>query len=283
MPVYPISFSIPESKITDMVPVKTKQFGHIVPGDTSTYIFQDEAGYRQDYQTSVFGHTCKKGGWDCLRHYEILANGSIPYFKDLAECPAKTMTHLPKDIILKAMSSSTPDVYIPELLEYTRKHVTCRAMAQYVFDSVGVPEPKRVLFLSNNPLPDYLRCLTLIGMKQILGSSCVESVFVPHIYEDYPDPSTLYGRGFTYSRILPTSAKPPPLHLDDLRSGSFDLIVYGSLHRGMPYWDEVTRTYPPNRVILLCGEDCDSQSPKHTCHGADLANNGFHVFIRELS
>lgn len=283
MPVYPISFSIPESKIVDAIPRKTKEFGHVVPGDASTYIFGNEESYRKDYQASVFGRTQKKAGWDCLRHYEILANGCIPWFKDLDQCPSQTMTHFPKVLVYESMVSDTPESYIPRLLDYTRTHLTCRAMAQYVFDTVGCSHPRKVLFLGGDPSPDYLRCLTLIGMKQILGNQCMESVPVPHIYEDYPTPQSLYGKGFTYSRILPVSAKPPLIHINDLRNGSFDLVVYGSLHRGMPYWDEVTKSYPPERIVLLCGEDCDDTEHGHTCSGQDFARRGFHVFVRELS
>lgn len=284
MPVYPISFSIPESKIVADVPTKPRQFAHIIPGDTSTYVYSDEESYYKGYQESVFGRTCRKGGWDCLRHYEILANGCIPWFDQLEGCPTNTMFRFPKDNVLSAMKSETPEKYIPELLDYTRKNLTCRSMAQYVFDTVGCPSPKRVLFLGGNPNPDYLRCLTLIGMKQILGSQCMEWVVIPHIYEDYPTPSTLYGKGFTYSRSLPVSAKPPPIHIDDIRNGIFDLVVYGSLHRGFPYWNEVSHAYSPDRVVLLCGEDCDDPDQlKHTCTlGNELAQRGFHVFIREL-
>lgn len=283
MPVYPISFSIPESKLVDSVPIKTKRLAHIVPGDLSTYVFQDEASYRHDYQTSVFGKTCKKAGWDCLRHYEILANGAVPWFDRLEDCPKNTMTHFPKEIVANAMTSETPEQYIPELLEYTRRHLTCRAMAQHVLDTVGCPNPKRILFLGSNSGPDYLRCLTLIGMKQILGPACADSVHVPHIYEDYSSAKTLYGKGFTYSCVLPVSAKSPLVHLDELRDGSFDLVVYGSFHRGLPYWDEVNRVYPPSKIVLLCGEDCDYGGSVHICNGAALGEKGFHVFIRELA
>lgn len=284
MPVYPISFSIPESKITNSLPLKSKTFAHIVPGDTSTYIFQEEDAYYNDYQSSVFGKTCKKSGWDCLRHYEILANGCIPHFDRLDECPKNTMTHFPKDLVAKAMSSETPDEYIPELLEHTRKHLTCRAMAQYVFDTVGCPTPKRVLFLGGDARPDYLRCLTLIGMKQILGSACSDSVYIPHIYDDYADLAGLYGKGFTYSRAIPAAAKPSLVDIDELRNGAFDLVVYGSIHRGLPYWNEVSSAYPPHKIVLVCGEDCDApDSRHHSCFGNDYAKNGFHVFIRELA
>lgn len=259
----------------EAVPSKTKNYAHVVPGDPKTYIFGTEAAYAADYQSSVFGYTWKKGGWDCLRHYEILANGCIPWFRDLASCPADTLTHFPKDLVREAMESDTPEAYIPQLLDYTRTHLTCRAMAQYLLDTVGCPRPARVLMLCSDSQPDYLRCLTLIGLKQILGNRCAESVYVPHIYRDFRNASTLYGKGFSYSCILPVSAKPPPIHIDELRNHSFDLIVYGSVHRGLPYYDEIRTVYRPNEIIMLCGEDtCENcparMHPEHPC------------FIREL-
>jgi hypothetical protein len=272
-----MSFSIPESKIVDTVPPKTKTFAHIVPGDLSTYIFREEDAYRQDYQTAVFGKTWKKGGWDCLRHYEILANGCIPHFDRLNECPTNTMTHFPKEIVAKAMVSETPKDYIPELLEYTRKHLTCRAMAQYVLTTIGCPSPKRVLFLSQAPHPDYLRCLTLIGFKQILGANCVDAIHVPHIYEDYESPERLYGRGFSYTQIVPVSSKSPHLDIEDIRSHSFDIVVYGSTHRGLPHWDLVHSVYSPSEIVLLCGEDVEPSNTPHI-----LGERGYNVFIREL-
>lgn len=284
MPVYPISFSIPEQKLVSEVPDKTKQFADIIPGDVSTYRFETEEAYRADYQQSVFGRTQKKAGWDCLRHYEILGNGCLPWFQDLERCPVRTMTHFPKRLVLDAMRSETPTESIPELLEYTREHLTCRAMAQYVLDTVGCPSPNRILYLGDRSDPDYLRCLTAIGFKQLLGSACVDSVGLPHLYDDYPTPASLYGRGFTYSRTVPVSAKPPLVTMDEVRAGSFDLVIYGSLHRGLPHWTEVTRAYPPHRIVAFCGSDCDSHSPVHTCQeGAALSSLGLNVFIRELS
>jgi hypothetical protein len=35
-------------------------------------------------------------GWDCLRHYEILASGAVPYFTGVEDSPHDVMTSLPK-------------------------------------------------------------------------------------------------------------------------------------------------------------------------------------------
>ena len=169
MPVYPISFCIPEQNIVSSPPTKTKRMATVVPGNPSTYVFADQTSYYADYQASVFGKTCKKGGWDCMRHYEILANGCIPWFENLDACPPNILTHFPKDLVKQAMASPDPTSFIPALLDHTRKHCTTRAMAQYVLDKSGHPSAKRVLFLSEKPKPDYLRDMLLIGFKEILG------------------------------------------------------------------------------------------------------------------
>ena len=111
--IYPISFSIPKCKIVKKVPNKTKWFGNCIPGDVSTYIFNNERDYYNDYSSSVFGHTKCKGGWDCMRHYEILASGSIPDFRDLYNCPKEILTSLPKDLIFRAMQELGPHIKEP--------------------------------------------------------------------------------------------------------------------------------------------------------------------------
>lgn len=251
----------------------------IIPGNLSTYTFTDEKSYYEDYATSVFGQTCKKGGWDCMRHYEILANGCIPWFEGLNDCPENTMTHFPKKLVKEAMTSSNPESFIPELLEYTKTHLTTKAMAQYIFNTVDCPNPKRVLFISSDPSPDYLRCLTLSGMKELLGKNCSESPHIPHIYDDYGQTDKLYGKGFSYTGSVSAELKTTSTHIDELRNHAFDLIVYGSLHRGMPYYDEVMKVYKPSEVILLCGEDIHVDK---NCFGLEFAKKGHPVFIREL-
>lgn len=97
-----ISFSIPEEKIVKHLPQKTKLFPkHIVdvevakriPGSTTSYAFESEAEYYSDLQTSKFGITTKRSGWDCLRHYEIAANGCVPCFRNLDKKPKTCAPH----------------------------------------------------------------------------------------------------------------------------------------------------------------------------------------------
>lgn len=278
MPVYPLSLSIPEANIVEQVPEKTKKFAHIIPGKLSTYIFSDMASYYRDYQTSVFGRTCRKGGYDCMRHYEILGNGCIPWFEGLETYPSTVMTNFPKTTVLEAMESNTPEDYIPDLLEYTRTHLTTKASANYIFKTID-KTPRRVLFLGGDPSPDCTRDLLISGMKEVLGKGCAESVYVPHIYSDYGDMSSYYGKGFTYAKSVDPALKPDLVPVADVFNHAFDLIVYGSFHRGTPLWNEINNVYSKDEIVIVCGEDTHDLA---TCPAHRLSKKGYNVFIREL-
>lgn len=306
--VYPISFSIPYEKIVTGIPNKTKLLATIVPGKPDTYIFgNSEKDYYADYQCSLFGITTKKAGWDCMRHYEIMANGCIPYFPDITNCPIETMTNIPKDLIIegnqlyikyKSLSFDTiqslyKDEYtsfIDRILLYTRNHLTTEHTAKYILNKVipSFTNSINVLFISGSIYPDYLRCLCLHGLKRILGSKCHDYMFVPHMYTDYitqHDNRELYGNGFTYSRLLAPEmhdfAKDKTVE-KDIMQRKYDIVIYGSLHRGLPYIENVRQYYPPDRIVFLCGEDIHQNGNPHICPYKDIDSAGHFVFIREL-
>lgn len=136
--VEPINFAIPQQLIVSGVSFKSKKLAHIIPGDRSTYIFNSEEEYYRDYQSSVFGITQKKAGWDCLRHYEILMNGCIPYFIDIDQCPSITMTSFPKDLIketnlhFEQSHDFDHSTIIEELLIYTRNNLTTSKLVERI-------------------------------------------------------------------------------------------------------------------------------------------------------
>lgn len=107
--VKPIHFAIPETAIRKIENPKIYPFAPLVPVNHSwnsehikTYIYDDENTYMSEYQKSWFAYTCKKGGWDCLRHYEILAAGCVPWFTDIEVCPSNTLFRFPKELCIKA-------------------------------------------------------------------------------------------------------------------------------------------------------------------------------------
>lgn len=97
----PISFSFPEEKIVEEPPVKAQLLAsHVVDeevagriGASTSYVFEDEASYYADLRSARFAVTTRRTGWDCLRHYEIAANGAVPCFRRLGDKPARCAPH----------------------------------------------------------------------------------------------------------------------------------------------------------------------------------------------
>lgn len=100
--IRPIAFSFPAEKVVSLPPRKVKDLPrHVVDpevaagtSDTSTtHVFSREEDYYADLQASRWGITTKRAGWDCLRHYEIAANGAVPCFRMLRRKPATCAPH----------------------------------------------------------------------------------------------------------------------------------------------------------------------------------------------
>jgi len=80
-----------------------------------------------------------KAGWDCMRHYEILANKCIPYFVNLENCPTLTMVDFPKKIILETNKYAEKNKVHPdynsindELFEYTKNNLTTKSLVKKI-------------------------------------------------------------------------------------------------------------------------------------------------------
>jgi hypothetical protein len=109
---HPISFSVPQGNVAKRVS-RDKWWGFVpyVPGtfpfggDPKYHFgYQDEWLKDQLHQHSFFAWSHKRGGWDCMRHLEILSAGAIPYFADLELCPRMSLSHMPKELIKEAMA-----------------------------------------------------------------------------------------------------------------------------------------------------------------------------------
>lgn len=295
---HPISFCIPESKIVPSIPPKTRAFAHIIPGDKKTYIYRDEQSYYQGYQEALYGITFCKVGWDCMRHYEILANGCIPYFVDLDQCHPSTMHAFPKKLILKAMNlpgvsynhidhavfnRADYDAILQELLAYTRKHLTTRATARQLLHSIGYTGNKPILYLYEPRwLSEYMRDLLLIGLKEELGSLVVDAPKNVVIYTDYPDETrNLYGMGFSYTKVIDDIPVDRTRIAERIANKEFAYVIYGEAHQQLPLYDVVTQHYAQDEIVYICGSERYTGSP--TTHYCGYRNKFPHVFIREWS
>lgn len=108
---YPLSFSMPASNVVDRVSrTKIWDFLPYVPGqfpipEYNKYYFSynDEWLSHTIHRHSMFAFTHRRGGWDCMRHLEILSSGAIPYFADIDNCPRNSLASMPKQLIKEAM------------------------------------------------------------------------------------------------------------------------------------------------------------------------------------
>ena len=100
--VLPASFSIPSEKIrsSDLACKHQQLASHCVDEEVAnacrlhaSYAFASEHDYYNDMASSRFAVTTKRGGWDCLRHYEISAAGALPCFRELESKPAACAPH----------------------------------------------------------------------------------------------------------------------------------------------------------------------------------------------
>lgn len=141
--LFPISFSIPTLKANFVKTNKIRDIAFCDPSDRSTYIYKNEHDYYQGYKESRFGRTMKKAGWDCLRHYEILANGCIPAIS-FNGCPEQTMTSFPKQLCMKVKEDFAKGIapifiyetYIEEFEKHFLNNNTTKAEATKFINTI---------------------------------------------------------------------------------------------------------------------------------------------------
>ena len=157
----PISFGIPEHLVSTSVPEKTKEFpAHVVDvevaarvGAASSYAFADEDAYYADLRAARFGITTKRGGWDCMRHYEVAASGCVVCFRQLsakpASCaphglgPSNTLEYSDAEDLLARVGALTPEAereLQEAALAWARKNTT-RAVATRFLRELGYSLP----------------------------------------------------------------------------------------------------------------------------------------------
>lgn len=157
----PIAFCYPDEKILPegARPAKSSLFPrHIVDaevrarvaGASSSYAFESEAAYHADLQGARFGITTQRAGWDCLRHYEIAANGAVPCFRHLRDKPStcaphglddgNSISYSSADELMARVEALSPEDYERKqqgALRWARQNST-RARARQVLAELGV-------------------------------------------------------------------------------------------------------------------------------------------------
>jgi hypothetical protein len=288
--VYPLSFSYP-GEFRPPLSSPAQLLSHITPG--FPYSFSDEIQYLDTYADSVMAVTHRKAGWDCFRHLEILAAGSVPIMLDADQIPEFCMVHYPKRTLERVLATvkggqGCPDADLRnELHLFAERHLTSEAMASYLLRTSGFADAGRVLFVDER-LPssvDYLSLTTLIGLKRIPALTCVAWRPVDYVYANTTvDTSRLYGRGFGVTRVLADELRHEEWLLQglDLREAvrqiKPDVVVVGSIDRNWGLATQLAEIFPAENTIWVHGED----DPPDLVSARRMWASGSKVFVRAI-
>jgi len=274
-PVLPLPYAFPAELFTPLsgwelvARKKMKDCASIVPRIKETYTFKNQTSYLAEYERSYYCLTYKKGGWDVLRHYEIIAAGCVPYMVDLESIPEYSLVSHPKQLLLAARDLPgvefdcvnirvliNHDVFnktryaelLDAILVHARTYMTTVALARYVISKVSPKEPRpKILFLHRGkrsiPLRaqgSYSSWMLFHGLKTLLGKDHVaESHELSFLYDDCPaeqrerhsKKNLLYGGGFGYAYMLRSALRNV---VAPNKYSSYDFHIYGDVASMMP-------------------------------------------------
>lgn len=282
----PFPYCIPDEMfLQSCLPIDSKKYviSPLIPGNTSNYLFGagEESNYYNMYRQSMFALTSKKGGWDCLRHYEILAAGCIPIFEYLDSCPPDTLVSFPKELLREAYRVLLPwrnteeqreayPRFASRLFEHAKANCSTSANAvQFLHDMSYLGSSPRILMLVGHPGINYTRELNWIGIKRIIGNAAVEYPPLDFLYDDFPESrlGELYGNGFTYSRRISSQLRTVLTEeelIESIQQKKWDTIIYGKVGvdemavgsvPNLPYWDQVFKRYSRDEIVFWYGGD----------------------------
>jgi len=241
----PIHFAIPQSKweATEALRAqhlsrKRRGFALTVPSLTgrSVHSFGGEAAYYEHYSASFFAVTARKLGWDCLRHYEVILSGAVPFLLGIDRLPPGTMASFPRAVVRRAMRlpgvPSEEEVLarlgrgeLPELRweafdlgAYAAlrgellRHAERRLLTPHLAALVVPRRPRaRVLLHARRFRPgvmpeelDYMLALLAVGLIES-GHEVYAAPGLPDVlFNDFRGNTRMYyGRGFTYAGVVP--------------------------------------------------------------------------------
>jgi hypothetical protein len=317
-----LPYCIPDELFCEegVLPISRKKYviSPLIPGDTSHYLFRagEEAKYYEMYRLSMFAHTKKKGGWDCLRHYEILAAGCIPIFEDLDKCPEDTLSSFPKSLLKEAYRVLLPwrnteeqraayPVYASRLFEFAKEHCSTSANVCGFFRDmshiIAVNSSPKILMLTGHTGINYTRELNWIGIKRWADSVGTEATEYPpldFLYDDFPESrlGELYGNGFTYSRRIASRLRHKISEqelIESIQQKKWDIIIYGKVGPdetelgsipNLPFWSHVFKRYSRDEIVFWYGGDEMQDMTYANRYSDHLVRYGQYArcFVREL-
>jgi len=93
----------------------------------------------------------------------------------------------------------------------------------------------------------------------------------------------LYGKGISYTRNQPDEPCNRENIEERIKNHEFDIVIYGSMYRGLPFIETVKQYYEPKDILFVDGEDIHSHEIRYQSDSSLEIIPGCHVFVRELN
>ena len=115
---------------------------------------------------------------------------------------------------------------------------------------------------------DYQNDLIFYGLRELFGDSVVDSTQIVSLYKEYEGkiyPQRLWGGMTTFWLIGENNIDRSNIE-EKIKDKYYDLIIYGAIKRCKNYYDIVSKIYPPEKVILIDGNDESDLDPLYSKH-----------------
>ena len=113
---------------------------------------------------------------------------------------------------------------------------------------------------------DYQNDLVFYGLRELFGDNVIDSTQIISLYKEYEDkihPQYLWGGMTTFWLIGENNIDRSDIE-EKIKDRYYDLIIYGAIKRCKQYYDLVSKYYPPDKIILIDGNDEPELDPLYT-------------------
>lgn len=132
----------------------------------------------------------------------------------------------------------------------------------YVTDHIDIARA------SGGFINDYQNDLVFYGLRELFGDDVVDSTQIISLYQEYKGkihPQHLWG-GMTAFWLIGENNIDRTNIEEKIKDKYYDLIIYGAIQRCKQYYDLVSKVYPPNKIILIDGNDESDLNPLYEKH-----------------
>jgi len=115
---------------------------------------------------------------------------------------------------------------------------------------------------------DYQNDLLFYGLRELFGDDVVDSTQIPTLYKENEGmiPKQNMWGGMTSFWLIGENNIDRTDIEQKIKDRYYDYIIYGAIKRCKDYWLLVSNYYPPNRIILIDGNDESELDPSYTKH-----------------